>query len=125
VQDPNTGIYVAKYWKNGVAVNVSDGTKTAYAVSVYVVGNDVYVAGLEKNLITGLFDAKYWKNDVEVQLTNGANGLSTTSNAIFVFENDVYVAGSFGDPVYWKNSNLMNLSNSTGDSESGLFVQKR
>ena len=125
VQDPVTGIYVAKYWKNGVAVNVSDGTKTAYAVSIYVVGNDVYVTGLEANLITGLFDAKYWKNGVEVPLTNGANGLSTTSNAIFVFENDVYVAGSFGDPVYWKNSNLTNLPYSTGDSESGLFVQKR
>jgi IPT/TIG domain len=125
VQDPITGIYVAKYWKNGVAVNLSDGTKTAYAIAVFVSGSDIYVAGLEKNLVTDVFDAKYWKNGTEVKLTNGSNGLSTTSSSIFVFENDVYVLGSFGAPVYWKNSNLMNFSGYASDVENSLFVQKR
>jgi len=123
VQDPGTGIYVAKYWKNGVGVNLSDGTKTAYGNSIFISGNDIYVAGIEKNTITGLFDAKYWKNGNEVKLTNGANGISTTTTAIFVFENDVYVLGEFDFPALWKNG-IMNLSN-TKEVQNSLYVQNR
>ena len=55
--------------KNGNPVNISDGTKNAYATCIAVSGNDVYVAGYEEKT-AGAFDyvAKYWKNGTPVIL---------------------------------------------------------
>lgn len=58
------GINVAKYWKNGTAVSLSDGTVDEHTSSVYVTGaGDVYVSGYKGNINTGI-QAKYWKNGV-------------------------------------------------------------
>jgi len=62
---------VAKYWKNGVPVLLSDGTRTAVANAIVVANGDVYVAGFEAlSMSSGApYIAKYWKNGVPVVLT--------------------------------------------------------
>ena len=73
---------VAKVWKNGVATSLTNGSNDASAVSVYVSGTDVYVAGAEvPNFYAHA--AKVWKNGVVSSLTNGVN--SAVAHSIFVY----------------------------------------
>ena len=60
------GKYIAKYSKNGTITILSDITQDAYAYSIAVSGNDVYVAGYEDNGIA--YVAKYWKKWVWRQI---------------------------------------------------------
>jgi len=99
---------VAKYWKNGQPVALTDGTVYSYANSIFVDGNDVYVAGY----VDGI--AKYWKNGQPVSLTDGSN--QAYANSIFVVGNDIYVAGSEMNGThhvakYWKNGEAATLTN--------------
>ena len=54
---------MVKYWKNGVGISLTSGTTSADATALAVAGNDVYVAGYEKNE-KGYNVAKYWINGV-------------------------------------------------------------
>lgn len=108
--------YLAKYWNNGVATDLTDGTFDAQAASIFVSGNDIYVAGYERNASNFLV-AKYWKNGVATSLTGGTS--NARAFAIFVSGSDVYVAGADnvvpgGVPRYWKNGVAFTLGSSTG-----------
>jgi hypothetical protein len=50
----------------------------SYASSIYVSGNDMYIAGYEFNTDQPKY-AVYWKNGVEVKLTDGVRDAYATS----------------------------------------------
>jgi len=61
--------YVAKYWKNGKGVVLTDGTENASGDSIVISGSDIYVAGYENSGSNNV--AKYWKNKTGIALTDG------------------------------------------------------
>ncbi|KKO89269.1 hypothetical protein AAW12_24515 [Sphingobacterium sp. Ag1] len=108
----NTNKQMALYWKNGQEIILSTGTgryATRLTSSIFVSGNDVYVAGMSRDPNTGESMAVYWKNGQEVVLAKGPT--FTQALAIAVSGSDVYVAGENSNrKVYWKNGQETNLT---------------
>jgi hypothetical protein len=106
--------YVAKYWKNGVVKDLTDGSQNAFAQSILVKGNDIYVAGRERQANSATYIAKYWKNGVAVNLSGVSENASL--NGLAIVGNDVYAIGMHNQdaqsPVacYWKNGQVTDLS---------------
>ena len=107
---------IAKYWKNGTPVSLTDPSLTfaACAFSLFKSGEELYVAGLVVG-VDGLDPvATYWKNDNPVYLTDGTE--SSRAQDIYLSGNDVYVCGyernssGFNVAKYWKNGTPVNLS---------------
>ena len=126
-------ICIPTIWKNGIEQKLTDGASNAFANSVYVTGNDVYVAGFEGNV------AIVWKNG-EAQKLTGNRLTSTRATSIFVSGNDVYVAGiesvrdvvpssgrGMGSVIYaavfWKNGIVQYLTDGTyGADAASIFI---
>ena len=103
---------VAKCWIDGHEIKLSDGTSNAKANSIFVSGNDVYIAGSDNGAV-------YWKNNTEIRLS-GSN-----ASSIFVSGNDVYVGGSDSTGLYWKNGTknfLQKLSSYGNTVVNSIFV---
>jgi len=102
-------IYIAKIWKNGVAQNLTGGAYEAMAHSIFVYGNDVYVAGYEKNA-QGKKVAKLWINEKAKDLSDGREDAEAKS--VYVVDNNIYVAG-YGNggkiAILWENEVAQNL----------------
>jgi hypothetical protein len=85
----------------------------AYATSIDVSGNDIYVVGWERNNSFGASASKLWKNGVETVISNSAQVYS-----VKVLDEDVYIAGnqyvkltSEYIGTYWKNDVAVELPN--------------
>ena len=85
----NNDVYIAGkvgnnacIWKNGIITYLTNGTNQAFATSVYVLGNDVYVTGFER--LAGSINeiARVWKNGIAFNLSDGTG--SAEPNDIFV-----------------------------------------
>jgi hypothetical protein len=109
-----------KVWKNGMQTSIVDGYTPITANSVFVSGNDVYVAGQQNGV------AKVWKNGIPISLTDGKNYAEAYS--VFVSSSDVYVAGweSNGTTYVakvWKNGVPTSLTDGTSSSHAfSVFV---
>jgi hypothetical protein len=123
----------AVLWKNGVAQPLTDGTKITYAKSVFVSGNDVYVAGYQRPYSTSDgygHVVKMWKNGVVQDLTSEKYYIySAGANSVFVSGDDVYVAGwedntsQTSVAKLWKNGVAQSLTDGTFNAEAlSVFV---
>lgn len=125
-ENNNAAIRVAKIWKNGIPVSLSNGSSDAAVFSVYVAGADVYAVGYELQIgPSGLTHyAKLWKNGVATTLGSDMS----EANSVFVAGTDVYVAGfesngSRNVARLWKNGIPSSLTNGlTNATALSVFV---
>ena len=107
---------VIKYWKNGVATNVTDGTSSCYAYNAFMTpGNDKYIAGVEWDASGFTSNAKLWINGAKTDIT-GLSFLNSTATGVFVNGTDVYVSYDMDDITtgltvarLWKNGTSTTL----------------
>ncbi|WP_298550474.1 hypothetical protein [uncultured Algibacter sp.] len=134
-EEADKGIGEAKYLKNGVSYDITDGTKRAVPNSIFKSNGIVYVAGKEKNGITNTDIAKYWTIEngnppVEHVLINDDN--NSDANSIFISNNIIYIAGYESNGTvriakYWtiENGEKKEYSLSKGESHANansIFV---
>jgi hypothetical protein len=94
---------VAKYWKNGRGIALTDGSVYSTVVSIAVEGDNVYAAGNIGNV------GGYWKNG-HFNLLKGVGGNNAQVSSILIVKHDIYIGGAevideFGNTMatYWKN----------------------
>ena len=63
------GKAAARVWKNGTPTTLNDGTKHAFANAIAIKGNDVYVAGEERDANNSSDYATIWKNGIQTSLS--------------------------------------------------------
>jgi hypothetical protein len=109
---PGESFSSVSYYKNGVSVplTLSEDAIGAVISSVFVSGNDVYVAGTQT--INKISYATYWKNGVPVTLSSAP---SSVTYSIFVLGSDVYVGGAetinqISTATIWKNGTVTHLT---------------
>lgn len=96
---------VAKYWKNGSGVSLTDGSKGATADAIIVTSNgDIHVAGRHYDGST--VRIAYWKNGVETLFGTAYNRASTIGiKSMAVTDKDIYlvVRDTNLSTKFWKN----------------------
>ncbi|MGN7890425.1 hypothetical protein [Dyadobacter sp. 22481] len=105
---------IARYWKNGEAVDLLSNINGAAATSIAASGGDVYVVGWDADNSSSS-RAKYWKNGV-LQTLSGPY-TATVLSKVLLSGSDVYVAGSGANQsgyyaMYWKNGAPVVLNDS-------------
>ena len=111
----------AKFWKNGTAFNLTNGTTNARANDILILGTDVYVVGRIS------FLAKCWKNN---QLISNLFDETAIYEATKIVNegSDIYVLGSksvnsIQNIRLWKNGIAIDFPNSSENlSPSGLAI---
>jgi hypothetical protein len=126
--DENIQYNIPVYWKNGEEIQLTTGKYYAFARSIFVYNNDVYVAGTMTGVDIPNLVAGYWKNKTPVYLTDGRT--NANANSIFVTNQSVYVAGDVEKDgirkvaIYWDNNIPHYLSDeSTVSSAQSIFVK--
>jgi hypothetical protein len=74
-------LYAPALWKNGVPQILGEANGMNYADSVYVFGDDVFVAGYEREMVDGNYVATLWKNGEARRLGYGQAGSVCVSAA--------------------------------------------
>ncbi|WP_271766647.1 hypothetical protein [Aquimarina algiphila] len=119
-----SSVSTATVWENGEATHYTNvENRATQGKSIYVLGNDVYVAGTIKGLV-GNFPV-FWKNG---ELNILSNGNVAEATAIYVTEDDVYVTGyeisTPSVPILWKNDEdtVLPLGTNSGAEPQDIYV---
>ena len=120
---------VIKYWKNGVATNVTDGTTNCDAMSAFMTpANDIYIAGYQWDAAGFTANAKLWVNGAVTDLS-GLSFLTSYATGVFVNGTDVYVSyymdditTGFTSARLWKNGVSTTLPGSGSANFHALCV---
>ncbi len=118
----------ARIWTDGISEDLTDGTYSAKANSVYVSGADIYAAGSETtDTLTVYGLAKYWKNGAEVILGEGI--YYSQAYSIFVDGSNVYACGlelnssGIEQAKYWINGTAVVLGSGLSHaSANSIYV---
>lgn len=124
--------YTAMYWKNGVRTDLTKGLIYTvngndcwpHTTSIYVSGNDVYVAGYQVTSFVSV--ALFWKNGVPAYLTTDSIH-GSVANSVFASGNTVYVAGyqninGYARAMIWKNGVPATLTTDAPSSTATSIV---
>jgi uncharacterized protein YjdB len=107
----------AVYWVDGGAPITLAATGCAY--SIFVVGADVYVAGVSET--SGVGTAMLWKGGVPQTLAGAAAG--SEARSVFVQGGSVYVAGHVGNrATVWKDGAVLNTLSAVDSSAHSVYV---
>jgi hypothetical protein len=103
---------IPTYWKNGTPTQIAPG---GYCTSFFISGNDTYASGVPQGASN---NASYWKNNMQINIPSTAGFEYTSSTAIKVFNNDVYIAGvetnsNITNAIYWKNGSLFKINDNS------------
>ncbi|KPM32786.1 Putative lipoprotein [Croceitalea dokdonensis DOKDO 023] len=120
-QKTSDGPTTAKIWKNGEATSLTDGNTMANANSVYVIDNDVHIAGEVRNG-NNIWVATTWKNGIASSITGGST--NAFAKSIYVYNNVVYVVGNENYvATFWKDGVSIPLSSGRSDANS-IFIKE-
>lgn len=117
-------VQVAKFWKNGVLVDIGVGTIFSSFSKIILNGGDIYLCGYRFLPQSGYAVATVWKNGMPESLSNGVN--NTYASDIVVKGADVFVAGyeqigNINYPRFWKNSVLVDFEFSNVSGTMGAI----
>ncbi|MGV3507688.1 MAG: hypothetical protein ACO1N7_00260 [Sphingobacteriaceae bacterium] len=112
----------AVYWKNGVAIPLSENSPLAMARGIVVTDKDIYVVGKIERGYTPV----YWKGKETIPFISKE---IKDPRGISVYKDDVYVAGTAGSifdnsayPAYWKNGVIVILPTVGQGATEGILV---
>ena len=113
------GSYIAKYWKNLVSNDLTDGTRVATAPDIAIHNGDAYTVVQDGEIMS------YFRNGEQFVLDNG--GYSVSPSCIYIYDGSVYVGGQYvnGDiysPCYWVDGKLNTIPTSVNSQIYSIAV---
>lgn len=133
-EDANSSKMIAKIWKNGNPMTLTNTPGETIINAISISGTDVYSAGMTEGCLgsdgrgTGI--ATYWKNGVPVYLSDCTKQWGV-AHTIYIKGTDVYVGGFIRNAqesgiaenfrrryVIWKNGTILKISSLGGDGDT-------
>lgn len=120
---------IAVYWKNGIKMSLGGASYNGSgATSIFVKGDDVYIAGWTSGSSSSREIPVYWKNGMINYLPNDTFDGNMRAYSIMVVGNDVYVLGrgattyANDNAKYWRNGVATNLVKDKKSEFQGIYA---